>query len=221
MSNNFVTKEDVNERLQKQNQEVETARQLQLIYAQFPQIRPCDATANMIADIVVRFTSVWEPVTLARFQEAIRENPDALKSLVIEPVKEQNDRLINEIVALLRSPTGDGRGGKFSDTSLNAEIGKMKFWTREQLAARLQEVKAKQALQKQTSTQIRADLAEARKDTRPFPGWPTLPASIVPRGQIQAVQCDAAYLRSLHPEDLRRMTRLYSVDQINFRLSQG
>jgi hypothetical protein len=217
----FITKEYRQEYDQQQQFDAEQERGLGAIYKAYPSIKPCMATKSLVIDLVRTFLGDdgTLPVTLENFRSMLEQNPDALNTLVIESPQKQNEALIGEICELLRSADGTGRGGKFSDAALKSERHKMLWWTRDQLQQRLNQIVEAQRLAKLPAAQIKADLAAARRDVRPYTGYPTLPKTIVPRGQVTAVVCDSKYLQSLHPEDLRRMSRLYSQQQINDRLN--
>jgi hypothetical protein len=53
-----------------------------------------------------------------------------------------------------------------------------------------------------------------------YTGYPDLPQEMVPAGKVRAVTVDAAYIRGLSPFELRRLCRVYSVQQVNNRLAQ-
>jgi len=60
-----------------------------------------------------------------------------------------------------------------------------------------------------------------QEERRPFPGFPTLPPRMVPRGEILAVTVDATYLNNLAKTDFwafKQLCKIYSAEQINARL---
>jgi hypothetical protein len=123
-------------------------------------------------------------------------------------------QLIAKICEMISSKDG-GRDGKFGKSQLDNERKKMSFWTIPQLTTRLDEIVRRQTLSGKPLEQLKADIAEARRDTRRYPGYPDLPLEIVPKGKVRAVRCDAKYLMNLDSNELRHLCRRYSLPQIN------
>jgi hypothetical protein len=126
--------------------------------------------------------------------------------------------LIQEILDLLRSPDGTGREGKYSNFDLKqVEINMMRGndWTVEKLTARRNEIISKQEMSKHPIEEVVKVLQNARQYT----GYPQLPKTIVRPGTVRAVTLDAPYLKALDVWELKRLNRLYGIDQVNDRLA--
>ena len=147
---------------------------------------------------------------------------DSTISLLPAPSPEQvKATLIEQICTLLKSPGGDGRGGRYtycgsatkclhkpsSICNIHAAQYAMQTWDIPRLTARLQEIRFKQ--EKHTVTELRQLIQSARPERR-ADGYPRLPTTIVPPGQVQAVTCDSAYLLGLAKTDFYEYKRLVS-----------
>lgn len=123
---------------------------------------------------------------------------------------ETKEHLIAEIIRLLE--TG---GARHTAHDLRTERTKLSFQNVPQLQARRDEIVRAQVAAGKPLSQLKAEVAEARRDARRYPGFPDLPLEIVPRGKVRAVRVDAKYLKSLDADMLRDMCRRYSLPQIN------
>lgn len=132
------------------------------------------------------------------------------KAKAVEAEDELKDALIAEIIQLLRNG-----GARHTEHDLQTERTKLSFQSVPQLQARRDSIVRSQAAATKSATQLRAELVEARRDTRRYPGYPDLPLEIVPKGKVRAVKCDAQYLKNLDPDTLRDLCRRYSFPQIN------
>lgn len=134
--------------------------------------------------------------------------------------EEQKADLIDEITDLLRSEDGTGRGGKYSNFNLTAVRQQMQHWDLGKLTARRDEIVRAQTLNQQPVKELKAIVKEAYRDQRRFPGYPDLPATIVPRGGVQAVNCDSAFLINLARADYseyRHLCAKFGAEQITAR----
>ncbi len=137
----------------------------------------------------------------------------------VPPPAEVHAQLVEDICEKLRSPDGTGAGGRYSDENLKALRLQMRYWSIDQLKAKLESVTSKQA-QSQLSVPELKQIVRDSAPKRRFDGYPTLPAFIVPQGQVQAVKCDAAYLYGLAKQDFyeyRRMVSRFGSAQITER----
>ena len=155
----FTTQADRDARIARQNFQKQVRVGLDHIYVKYPTLRRCEATDKMICDLVTRFVGEEVVPTLALFELARQENPGEFRrALPTLPVAVQKSDLIEEICALLRSPDGSGRGGRFSDAALRSERVKMASWNKEALRTRLATIQEEQRLAKMTPTEIREEL---------------------------------------------------------------
>ena len=84
----------------------------------------------------------------------------------------------------------------------------MRHMSLDALQARLAELKAKIGMASQPVSTLKAFVADARRDDRPFPGFPTLDRSV-----------QAAEIKAMESSALKRLVRLYSAAQVNARLA--
>jgi hypothetical protein len=129
---------------------------------------------------------------------------------------ETKAELTDKICELLRNPNGGTSGGKYSDLDLSAfRKNKAPFMSISELTAKLEQIVRSQTIAKQPMSETKQILVSARK----YQGYPTLGKTVVPPGQVHAIQQDAAYLKSLDSWELKRLCRLYGVEQVNNRLA--
>jgi hypothetical protein len=110
--------------------------------------------------------------------------------------------LIEEIISLL---SAHSRRDEFM---LKSEETRMRHMSLDALQARLAELKAKIGMASQPVSTLKAFVADARRDDRPFPGFPTLDRSV-----------QAAEIKAMESSALKRLVRLYSAAQVNARLA--
>lgn len=160
-------------------------------------------------------------ISLERFEFMVANLP---KGTTLD-WSDEKEKLLDEILDLLE----DKYQRRMTTADLKSARMQMQYWTRQQLRARLTEVKDKQALAKKSVAQIQNDLAAHREQERKQQFgytdsrgmmWPRLLTTFVPRGQVQAIST-SQYLRELvrrrDPDatyEYRRMTRLYGDEQI-------
>ena len=72
----------------------------------------------------------------------------------------------------------------------------------------------------QHASKFRKRIDEVKVLDSPYPGFPTLMKSTVPRGHLKAVPCDSKYLKSLDAWDLRRLRKIYGDQQVDDRMSE-
>jgi hypothetical protein len=163
----------------------------------------CDFTDSLVeADFDFCFSNIRSRLALQTLERA--------KECAADNETEEKASLINEIIRLLE--TG---GARHTAHDLKTERTKLRFQSVLQLQARRDSIIRSQEAAGKSVSQLRAELAEARRDTRRYPGFPDMPAEIVPKGKVRAVRCDAKYLKSLDADTLREMCRRYSFPQIN------
>jgi hypothetical protein len=179
-----------------------------------PQVVDCIANRRAFED----YCDFTDGLAEADFDFAFGNLKGRLALQTLERAKERGAddeaetkaQLISEIIELLR--TG---GARHTAHDLQTEGTKLGFQSVPQLQARRDSIVRAQTAAAKSVTQLRAELAEARRDTRRYPGYPDLPLEIVPKGKVRAVRCDSVYLRSLDANALRDMCRRYSFPQIN------
>jgi hypothetical protein len=88
----------------------------------------------------------------------------------------------------------------------------LSFWTLEQLREELRRVEAVTNLQNKPI----AELREVVKQSRPIPGYPTLPTKIMVQGEM--LKLNPAYIKRMDRESLKKLIRMYGADSVNSRL---
>jgi hypothetical protein len=71
----------------------------------------------------------------------------------------------------------------------------------------------------QSVSALKAMVADARADKREFNGFPQLPKSVW--NGTTHLPVNAAFFKSLDGHEIRRYTRLYSLEQVNQRIREG
>jgi hypothetical protein len=217
----FKTAEDQAAAIHAAHLELEKRRTIEAVYTKFPMFPPNDANDKAIIEIIARWIGSDVIPTADLFMSAYEENPaDVINRMIVSPESKTRARLIEEICDLLRAPDPSGRGGRYSSFNIDSVRIKMDSWSLPQLQARKDEIVRTQILNKKPLTELKEMVHEAHRDTRRFRGYPNLPATIVPRGQVQAVRCDSAYLLNLARIDFheyRRMVDKFGSDQITAR----
>src|SRR5262249_16007397 len=130
-------------------------------------LKDCSANRRMVEDYCNG------AITLNKFQ-FLQQNPPKGYQLAWG---EEWQSLLQQILGMLYDPYRRG----MRDFELKSQAMKMAFWTRAKLRARRDELALKQQLNKKTSTELREDLRKAREVKRPYPGFPTLLSTIVPK----------------------------------------
>jgi len=177
--------------------------------------RHAEIPDGMATEKLFREYADWsDGLTEADFEFALSNLHSCLPKRRVATPEEVKAVLIDKICELIASKN-EGRDGKFDRFALASERKKLAFQSIEQLTQRLDEVVRKQIHAGKTVLELRNQLAEARRDTRRYPGYPDLPAEVVPDGKVRAIRCDAAFLKNLDPATLRRYVQRFGIQQIN------
>lgn len=177
-----------------------------------PEVKDCIANLKMFQE----YLDWSDEFTEADLEFALGNMTSRLQ-LAIQRVptpEETKAALIDKICSLIASANG-GRDGKFDSFNLDSERGKMAHWTIPQLTQRLEEIVRKQTLAVKPIGELQKIVVEGRK----YVGYPALGKTVVPPGKVRAVPQDAAYLRALDPWELKKLVRLYGLEQVNNRLA--
>lgn len=180
------------------------------IYRAYPDLKRTDATSNLIERLCNEYVGERVVPELWLFREMARANPELVREQfqgVTIPVDVQRNALINEIAELLRSPNGDGRGGRYDDFSLANEKRRMASWDKEALEARLKQVRLAQNLSTHTAAEIKEGLKVLRAQQR---HEPVLPAEWTRERLMD---------KSTSSHALKFLIRQYGVTALNNRLS--
>jgi hypothetical protein len=185
--------------------DADNQRGLENVYREFKELIRCEANERLIADYCEPMS-----INLTAFQLAM-DNPAFRNSLAWASVDDQRKVLMDEIVKLLSAAGGGG----FDVHALQAEKkNRLQWQSLNELIARRDSILREREIRKLSPDQRKQILVDARPNLH----YPRLPRTIVPRGQVQAVPLDSAYIRRLDPESIRRLNRIYSVEAVNDRL---
>lgn len=188
--------------------DTDSQRGLENIWREFPEVPRHEAATKFIASYCDPF-----PINLDGFRMAL-ENPDFCKGLQMQSIKDQKLELIEEIAALLSMKNGGG----FDDHALQAEKkNRLQWQSVDELTKRRDSILRERELRKKPLAEIR----QIVRDSVPPPGYPKLPRTFVPSGQVQSVPLDSKYLTHLVRNDREtytRLARIYGVAQLNDRI---
>ena len=175
-----------------------------------PDINPCIANQKAFEEYL-DWADEFTPADLD-FALGNMLNRVQLATQRIPTPEETKAALIDKIIERLQTTNN-----KHWQVPHNVQIerAKMQFWSLEQLTARLEEIVRAQTLNALSPEERQKIVVEGRRYT----GYPQLSKTVVRPGTVRAVPQDAAYLRSLDPFDLKRLCRLYGVEQVNARLA--
>jgi hypothetical protein len=188
-------------------------------YQKHPTLVQCDANNRMIIELVERWAGDEVQPSPALFDSMLDENgKDALSMLAQQPVERTKEQITQEILTLLASKNG-GRDGKYDAYNLRSEETRMKSWSLDALRNRLNEIKTKQRMAVAPVSVLKTYVAESRRDTSPYPGFPQMPKEVWQDGKT--VPLNAATIKAMSSYEIRRLARIYSDSQLNARLAQG
>ncbi len=89
----------------------------------------------------------------------------------------------------------------------------MSFWSLENLRRELARLETVTNLQDKSTTELRQIVRQGRPS---IPGYPELPRKTMVNGEL--VKLDAACIKRLDREDLKKLIRIYGADSVNSRL---
>jgi hypothetical protein len=191
----FPTKQEVEQKAHNAAYAVAREQGLRECYAAYPFILRCIANDGMIEEACNAILGVEKnevAPTLAAFRTAAEADPTILKGtngIAIESVEQQKLKILHDIEKLL--------DGIMSPFDLRTEIKKLSFQTLQQVQARRAQIIERQRLAKLPSSQIKQELKASRPKALRYPPYENLGEYITPRGSVQSVRCDSAYLLNL------------------------
>jgi len=189
------------------------------VYQKFPILIVCESNSRMIVELTERWAGPDIVPTPEAFLSMLDENgKDALSMLAQQPVERTKEQITQEILTLLASKNG-GRDGKYDAYNLRSEEARMKSWSLDALRARLSEIRTKQRMVVQPVAALKTFVAESRRDTSPYPGFPQMPKEVWQDGKT--VPLNALTIKAMSSYEVRRLARIYSDRQLNARLAQG
>jgi hypothetical protein len=159
-------------------------------------------------------------ITLGKF-EFLLNNPPAGFSLLWQ---EEWQSLLQECLSLLR----DNYGRRPTNFDLKNEEKRMRTWNRAKLRARRDQLREIERLRPKSADEIRKELAEKKEKERPYPGFPTMLSTTVPKYPIPGLSDGiraiptGEYIRWISKNDLftfKRLCAVYSSEQVNFWLN--
>jgi hypothetical protein len=212
----FKTREDQEAAIAAAHCEIEKRKTIEIVYAKFPTFLRCEANDKAIIEIITRWAGPDVIPTADLFMSAMDENKeDVVSRMATQPEAKIRASLIEEILHLLAT-----RGIGHDAISLKTEKARLENATTQALHQRLSELKVKQQMASAPVPVLKALVADAHRDQRKYPGYPDLPTTLVPRGQVQAIRCDSTYLLGLAKKDFyeyKRMVDRFGSAQITDR----
>jgi hypothetical protein len=213
----FRTQADQGRAIEAAHVEGERRKTIAQVYQKYQQLVHCEANERKTIEVIERFIGPDVVPTFSLFEDALAENPDEMKNFAQQPVEHTKEQITQEILTLLASKNG-GRDGKFDAYNLRSEESRMKSWSLDALRARLNEIKTKQKMAVAPVSVLKTYVAESRRDTSPYPGFPQMPKEVWQDGKT--VPLNAATIKAMSSYEIRRLARIYSDRQLNDRLAQ-
>ncbi len=193
---------------------------VEAVFFKYPTLVQCEANARKIIEDISFWAQNTEILpTFQLFQSMLDENPDHIKTYATQSVERGRQQVIDDILNLLASKNG-GRDGKFDSYNLRSEKARMQSWNLPALRTRLNEIKVKQKMSAAPVSVLKSFVADAHREDRPFPGWPTLPKSMWSSSQGRTINIDADYLNFIGKHDryeFARVCKLYGTSQVDAR----
>lgn len=188
---------------------LENARKLCIInvYLMHEDFVRCAANDKAIIDVIERYIGRDVVPTSSLFQDALALNEDEIQNFARTTLSVAKEQVVSEYITLLNAHS------RQSEHTLKLERQKL-------LNTPLQECRDKLAalkLRQKMSAMPVAELNKIVQDARPDQGYPTLPREQWSSSEGRFVALDAAYLKTAHPIELKRLLRIYG-DQVNARL---
>lgn len=175
------------------------------VYRKYPAVKPCKANDKCITEICDRWLEGNPDVLhdLGVFEAAIQENPSEFDSLAKEAELEAREGLTDKIIETL------SQYGKGHDAfSLKQERTRLKAFSVPMLRDRLADLQMKAHMAGQSVQTLKQIVADAHRDDRKYPGFPDLDKSI-----------GAAQIKAMSSEQLKKLVRHHSAEQVNARLA--
>jgi hypothetical protein len=210
----FRTQEDQRRAVEAAALEKAKRETVAAVYQKFPLLVRCMANDQHIIGIVTRFAGPDALPSLDLFLSALDENPDELRSLAQQSEAITRRQLTAQIIDLLAA-----KGKGHDSFTLAQEQKRLALLSVPALRARLADLQVKAKMASVDVGSLKAYVAEERRDKREFPGYPELPKSVW--NGTTHVPVNAAFFKSLDGYEIRRYTRLYSVEQVNQRIQKG
>ena len=167
-----------------------------------PEIPDCIAVRNVFEE----YMDFSYPLSDSDFEFALGNLESRISKQRVPTQTEVKQDLIETILGLIASSNG-GRDGKFNSENLKSESIRMSYWSVSELTTRLNEILEKQRLQPKSAGQIRQELAASRPTPSKYPGFPDLDKTVT-----------ASTIKNLSTFELKKLIRVYSVQQVNARL---
>jgi hypothetical protein len=208
----YRTQNQENEAMEAAKMESAKKETIAAVYDKHQDFVRCEANDRAIIEAIVRWTQNVDVLPTAElFEIALEADPGSTKEFARQPIAHIREQIVEEILDLLASKNG-GRDGKFDSFNLRSEEARMKPWSLEALRQRLSDIKVRQRMAAAPVSELKKFVADSRPKPGLFPGWPTLPQTLVPPGEIHAVNVTAEWLNGLAKTNLwlfKRLVKLY------------
>lgn len=210
----FKTLEDQQRAVQAAQFQQETARGLEQIFSAFPTLIRCESNTRLITSLCREFMGEDVAPSLETFRSLVEINPEVMKSLATRTVERSREMLVEDILSLLKA-----KGIGYDGFNLRAEESRLKHFSLEALQNRLEEIRRKHRMASTPIPILKAIVADANADKRRYPGYADLPRSVW--NGTAHIPLNAAAFRAMDVFEIKRYTRLFSVEQVNDRIKEG
>ena len=190
----------------------QVAQGLEDIFSAYPTLLRCDANRKLITEHIRDFMECDFAPDLETFRNLIALNPDILSTMVQRPTEVTKAQYIDEDIELLAAHS---RQDKYS---LQSERNRLNHLSLEACRQKLDELKRRQKMAAFPVSDLKAYVADARRDDRPYAGFPILPKTVW--NGTTHIPLNATTIRAMDAWEIKRFSRLYGQQQLNDRLKE-
>lgn len=183
------------------------------VYQKHQDFIRCDGNDRAIVDVI---EEVYGPDVVPKsslLDDALAADPDEIKRFARQPLAKAKEQVIDEYLELLAAHSRQDR------YSLDAERKRLNHLPLEVCRQKLDEMKRRQKMGTQSTSELKQMLRDANPYQSNFPGYPNLPTTMWDSAAGKHVTVDAAYLNGLARNDvwqLKKLCRIYGSAQIDF-----
>lgn len=206
----FVSRSEVERRVEAARFEQAKKNCVAAVFAKFPTIVQCDASARAVLDIIAQFVGRDSSVlpSLDLFLSALDENPSAMQDIATRPVEVSKLQVVEDYLNLLNAHS------RQNFQSLKLEKSKMVNLTLQECRERLNSLRLRQDMAAKYST---GELHKVLQDSQTPTAYPALPKVMFNSATGKYDQINAAFLRQT--DYLKKYVRIYGIEQVNRRLA--
>ena len=172
----------------------------------------CEANDRLIIGMIERWSGNSDVLpSKVIFDEALLENPDAIKNFARQPLALAKEQVVAEYLQLLASHS------RQDQYSLKQEENRLKHLSLEVCRQKLAELKSRQKMAQAPVSVLKTFV---RENSPQYSQWPNLPTSMWSTAQGKTITIDAEYLNHLARHDKHefvRLCKLYGTAQVDAR----